>query len=227
MTNHTAIPLNAPLCLRAHTGNNLQNEFGWRRGRCENQNTQAFEQMMFIKTGDDKVIIQSLWNGRNLQVQPSGLCVFANHNQDLWEKFDVESDVDGRLYFISCHTSNVLQCCADGFARCANTNRQAWEAWDLIFPEEPLFLNSSQLRVLSLTATGAILVPVVGLIAGALVPTAMSTFGTVAYGVGTFHAPLIEWGCAATLQVVSATLVTVEGAAIGAFVGATAGAATS
>jgi hypothetical protein len=28
-------------------------------------------------------------------------------NQEIWEKFDVESDKDGKLYFISCHTGNL------------------------------------------------------------------------------------------------------------------------
>ena len=36
-------------------------------------------------------------NGRNLQVQVSRLCAFANHNQELWEKFDAESDKNGNV----------------------------------------------------------------------------------------------------------------------------------
>jgi predicted metal-binding protein len=125
------IPLNTPICLKAHTGNNLQNEFFWRNGRCNNQNTEAWEKMMLIKTEDEKIIIQSRWNGRNLQVQESGQ--FANHNQELWEKFEVESDKDGKVYFISCHTGNVMQCNQDGFAWCVNKNRQSWEAWTIIY----------------------------------------------------------------------------------------------
>jgi hypothetical protein len=53
------IPLNTPICLKAHTGNNLQNEFFWRTARCRNQNTLAWEQMVLLKTDDDKMIIQS------------------------------------------------------------------------------------------------------------------------------------------------------------------------
>jgi hypothetical protein len=120
------IPINTPICLKAHTGNNLQNEFIWRTCRCVNQNTLAWEQLLLIKTNDDKYIIQSRWNGRNLQVQESGKCVFANHNQELWEKFDVEVR-DGKLYFISCPTGNVMQCNQHGFAWCENKNRLEWD----------------------------------------------------------------------------------------------------
>ncbi|EGF77432.1 hypothetical protein BATDEDRAFT_91783 [Batrachochytrium dendrobatidis JAM81] len=36
-----------------------------------------------------------------------------------------------------------------------------------------------------------------GLIESALVPVAMSTFGTVVAGVGALHAPMVAGGCAA------------------------------
>lgn len=221
------IPLNTPICLKAHTGNNLQNEFGWRRGCCKNQNTEAWEQMLLLPTPDNKIIIQSRWNGRNLQVQESGLCVFANHNQELWEKFDVECDENGKVYFISCHTEKYMQCENNGFAVCANKNRGGWEAWTIVYPHTTSMMTSSQLRVISLSATGAVLFPVLGLAAEALVPLAMSTFGTVVPGVGTFHAPLVSGGCAAALQSASASLLTVEAAAVGSIAGAIVGAALS
>ena len=217
------IPLNTPICLKAHTGNHLQNEFIWRNGRCHNQNTEAWEQMELIQTADNKIIIQSRWNGRNLQVQESGLCVFANHNQELWEKFDVESDKNGKLYFISCHTGNVMQCDENGFARCVNKNRLEWEAWTIVYPHSSAMMTSAQLRLISLTATGAVLFPILGLAAGAMVPLAMSTFGTVVAGVGTFHAPLTSFGCAAILQASSAALVSGGGAVAGGIAGATVG----
>ena len=55
------------------------------------------------------------------------------------------------------------------------------------------------------------------------VPLAMSTFGTVVAGVGTFHAPLTSFGCAAILQASSAALVSGGGAVAGGIVGATVG----
>lgn len=65
-------------------------------------------------------------------------------------------------------------------------------------------MTSIQLRLISLTASGTVLFPLLGLAADAMVPVAMSTFGTVVVGVGTFHAPLVSGGCAAILQAFSA-----------------------
>ncbi|KAF0745286.1 hypothetical protein Ae201684P_011557 [Aphanomyces euteiches] len=59
-------------------------------------------------------------------------------------------------------------------------------------------------------------VVVVGVTAGALVPLAMSIFGTVVSGVGTLHA---AGGVAAALQVIAAKL-TVASITIGAAIGA-------
>lgn len=72
---------------------------------------------------------------------------------------------------------------------------------------------------------GAVLLPVVGLLAGALVPSAMSSFGTVVSGVGTMHATAAAGGVAATLQTTAATLATAKAAAIGGVAGAAVGAA--
>mmetsp|Transcript_15896 Transcript_15896/g.22414 ORF Transcript_15896/g.22414 Transcript_15896/m.22414 type:complete len:230 (-) Transcript_15896:21-710(-) len=217
------IPLNTPIYLKAHTGNNLQYNSESGRAHCKNQNTKAWEQMVLIQTADKKIIIQSRWNGRNLQVKESGLCVFANHNQELWEKFDVESDKDGNIYFISCHTGNVMQCDWNGYAQCLNENRLAWEAWKIIYPETTEIWTSAKIKVISYSAIGAALFPATGLAAGAMVPAAMSNFGTVVPGVGTFHAPLSSFGCAATLQASSARLKSISGAAAGAAAGATYG----
>ncbi len=177
--------------------------------------------MELIQTADNKIIIQSRWNGRNLQVQESGWCKFENHNKELWEKFDVESDKDGKVYFISCHTGNVMQCDENGYARCDNKNRLEWEAWTIVSPHTTAMMTSAQLRSISLTASGAALFPILGLGAGAIVPFAMSTFGTVVAGVGTFHAPLTSFGCAAILQASSEALVSCGGAVAGAIAGAT------
>lgn len=202
------IPLGVPICLKSHTGNNLQNEFIWRNGRCNNQNTQAWEQMVLLKTDDDKIIIQSRWNNHNLQVQESGLCVFANQNQDLWEKFDVEMDEKGYIYFKSCHTGNVMQCDGEGFARCVNKNRLASEAWEIINPKTRIMMTSEQLRIVALTAAGVVTVPIIGLTCKASVPAAMSAFGTVVVGVGTLHASAAAGGVAAILQMTAATCLT-------------------
>ena len=212
-----------PICLTSHIGNNLQNEFFWRNARCNNANTEGWEQMILIKTDDDKIIIQSRWNNRNLQVQKSGQCRFANTNQDLWEKFDVEVDEDGKVYFISCHTGNVMQCNNERFAWCSNQNRLSFEAWTIIEPKTENMMNSSDLCVMSLAITGTVVPCILGLVASALVPVAMASFGTVVAGVGTIHAPLVAGGFAALLQASSSALLTVNAAAIGAVAGTATG----
>lgn len=214
------IPLNTPICLKAHTGNNLQNEFIWRTARCNNQATKAWEQMELIQTEDNKIIIQSRWNGINLQVQESGLCIFANHNQELWEKFDVECDKNGNVYFISCHTGKVMQCDKNGHVGCYNKDRLGWEAWKIIFAESTEMLTSMQLRVASLAATGAILSPALGFSMKSMVPVAMATFGVKVLGVGTFHAPLTSFGIAAILQSSSKVLLSGSAATVGGCAGA-------
>ena len=213
------IPLNVPICLKAHTGNNLQNEFVWRTARCNNQGTGSWEQMVLIQSDDNKIMIQSRWNGRYLQVQGDGFCVFANHEPQMWEKFTVECDMHGNVYFISCHTGNVLQCDQDGRVRCVNQNRLGWEAWTLVCPKTSKMLTSSQLQQISLGVAGAVLLPGLGLAMAAMVPRAMSTFGTVVAGVGTFHAPVTSFGCAAVLQASSAALVSVPAAVAGGIAG--------
>lgn len=71
----------------------------------------------------------------------------------------------------------------------------------------------------SLVVAGAVLVPVVGLTAGALVAPAMTTFGTVVAGVGTIHAPLAAGGVAAILQATSVSLISTTGAVVGGLTG--------
>ncbi len=71
--------------------------------------------------------------------------------------------------------------------------------------------------VAAVGVAGAIALPLVGMAAGALVPWAMSTFGTVVPGVGTVRA---ADGVADTLQYTSVALVSAKAAAIGAAIGA-------
>jgi hypothetical protein len=225
---HT-IPLNTPICLKAHTGKYLQNEIFWASGRCNTKNTGAREQLILLKTNDNKIIIQSQCNHKNLQVQYSRSCVFVNHNQQLWEKFDVELDEDGKVYFMSCRTGRYMQCNKNGFAVCVHKKRAGWEAWTIVHPktivepEKAKSFLSTPIVVLVCAAIGLAAVPVLGLTAGALVPVAMSTFGVVVLGVGTMHASLAAGGVAATLQVLSAAFASTTATTIGGFLGATIG----
>lgn len=202
----------------------MQNELFSRDARCNNRNLEAWEQLIFLKSKDNKLIIQSRWDGRNLQVQPNGRCVFANRNQLLWEKFEIESDNVGRVYFTSCHTGNVMTCNINNSAWCHGKRHGPEEAWTIVFPPNSKIITAGQVNIVGFAAAGAFLSPVLGLAAGALVPTAMATFGTVVKGVGTLHAPLVAGGCAAILQHASATLLTAKAVAVGAASGSVIGA---
>jgi hypothetical protein len=85
-------------------------------------------------------------------------------------------------------------------------------------------MTSKELKIIAAaTTSGALLFPMIGVIAGASVPIAMSTFGTIVAGVGTIHTPLASLGCAAILQSVSASLVSTTGVITGALTGAITG----
>jgi hypothetical protein len=210
------IPLNTPVCLQGHTKNNLQNEFFWRTAKCNNRNMKAWEQVVIKKIDNGKFIIQSRWNNRNLQVQPNGRCIFENHNELLWEQFDIEAVGDGRFIFISCHTGKLMQCDANGVVWCANkySNRGDWEMWNIKFPDNMDVKNMMTSEQLNMILIGAAVVisgvVVIGVVSWALVPVAMSTFGTVVVGVGTIHAPLAAGGVAAALQATSHALLVAE-----------------
>jgi hypothetical protein len=98
----------------------------------------------------------------------------------------VECDKNGKVYFISCHTGNVMQCDENGFARCDQQESARMGGMDHPSPPSNChMMTSAQLRLYSFTASGAVLFPLIGLAAGAMmVPSAMATFGTVVAGVG-------------------------------------------
>ena len=163
---------------------------------------------MILKLSNGKFVIQSRWNGRNLQVQPDGRCVFANHNKLLWEQFDILADGNGRFLFVSCYTKKLLQCYQNYTVWCANSmeKRGNWEAWSILFPDSTSMMTSEQLR--SILIGGAIFtagVTLIGIISLALVPLAMSTFGELTVA-GTIHVSLAQGGIAAMLQSTSSTL---------------------
>jgi hypothetical protein len=96
----------------------------------------------------------------------------------------------------------------------------------IVYPGTTDIPTSAHLKTAALADTGGITAPLLGVAAGALVPLAMSTFGTVIAGVGTIHAPLAAGGCAAILQASSAALLTGQSAVVvGAVAGASIGAA--
>ncbi|ETO59675.1 hypothetical protein F441_21894 [Phytophthora nicotianae CJ01A1] len=131
----TEIPFDVPVILQSICkGKSLQNPLGSKKARCLTDNRDVYEQMVLRRVRDDKIAIQSGHNGRFLQVRASGDCVFDRKEPGEWELFTMETDSSCALYFVSCHTGNVLQCNNSNDARCANENRQDWEAWRIVEP---------------------------------------------------------------------------------------------
>jgi hypothetical protein len=99
--------------------------------------------LYIIQTADNKIIIKSRCNGRNLQALDS-----ANHNYG--EKLDVESYKDENLYMISCNTGDEMQYDENGLARCVIKNRLEWKIFHLC---SSAMITSAQLCLISLTVT--------------------------------------------------------------------------
>ncbi|KAG7379430.1 hypothetical protein PHYPSEUDO_008575 [Phytophthora pseudosyringae] len=129
------IPFDVPVVLQSiRKGKNLQNPLGSKKARCLTDNRDIYEQLILHRVRDDKIAIQSGRNGRFLQVRAGGECVFDPKEPGEWELFTMETDSDCALFFVSCHTGNVLHCDDKNVAKCANQNREAWEAWRIVEP---------------------------------------------------------------------------------------------
>ncbi|GMF36261.1 unnamed protein product [Phytophthora lilii] len=129
------IPFGVPVILQSlFKRKNLQNPLGSTKARCLEDNRDIYEQLILHRVRDDKIAIQSVRNGRYLQVRTSGECVFDPKKAGEWELFSMETDDNGALFFVSCHTGNVLQCDGNCTAKCSNENRQLWESWRILGP---------------------------------------------------------------------------------------------
>ncbi|KAF4317516.1 hypothetical protein BBO99_00007840 [Phytophthora kernoviae] len=129
------IPFDVPVILHSlFTHKNLQNPLGSKNARCLGDDRDLYEQLMLRRVRDDKVAIQSVRNGRFLHVHTNGECVFDLKEPGERELFTMETNASCALFFVSCHTGNVLQCDGNGVAKCANKNRQLWEFWKIAEP---------------------------------------------------------------------------------------------
>ncbi|RLN87629.1 hypothetical protein BBJ28_00027158 [Nothophytophthora sp. Chile5] len=136
------LPLDEPVILHSlYTSKNLQNPFGSKVARCLHDNKDAYEEVILRRVGEDKVVIESARNGRFLQVRTNGSCYFDAKEAGAWA---METDTDCRLYFVSCHTGNTLQCTGNGVAQCTSGNRGDWEAWRIMQPRATAGANLLQ-----------------------------------------------------------------------------------
>ena len=121
-----------PIFLLGINGNYLQNQDPI--PQCTNKNKADWESMMLEKIDEknDKYVLTSNRTGCRLQCTSDGTALFANKNKGAWEELKVEKKDDNKYFFISCHTSNVLQCNPkNGAIRFENKNRGAWETFEL------------------------------------------------------------------------------------------------
>ena len=126
-----------------------------------------------------------------------------------------------KFYIVCTGTGNVLRCNQEGFVICDNSEVTEELEWTAVIPDDTNTITSNGIIAISIcTVVDASLLPVTGLVCQGLVPTAMSTFGTVVSGVGTFHAPLSGCGAASILQSTSAALLSTSGLAGGVVGGA-------
>ncbi|KAL3664902.1 hypothetical protein V7S43_010078 [Phytophthora oleae] len=139
------IPFNVPVIIESyHKKASLKNPLGSKKARCLTSNRDFYEQLILHRVRDDKVAIQSYHNGRFLQVRASGDCVFDSKEPGEWELFTMETDSDCALYFVSCHTGNVLQCDDCCVAKCDNQNRMHCEAWRILEPRTTAMTNQAE-----------------------------------------------------------------------------------
>ncbi|EGZ10552.1 hypothetical protein PHYSODRAFT_347508 [Phytophthora sojae] len=139
------IPFDTPVILRSlFARKSLQNPFGTKKARCLEDNCDLYEQMILRRVRDDKVAIESARNSRFLQVRAAGECVFDPKEPGEWELFNMETDQDCALYFVSCHTGNVLQCDENGVVKCANENRQVCEGWGIVEPRSSAAVSQAK-----------------------------------------------------------------------------------
>ncbi|KAG7399044.1 hypothetical protein PHYBOEH_009822 [Phytophthora boehmeriae] len=139
------VPFDVPIILQSlFKRRNLQNPIGSKKARCLEDNRDVYEQLILRRVRDDKVAIQSARNDRYLQVRAGGECIFDPKQPGEWDLFTMETDSDCALYFVSCHTGNVLQCDELGVVKCANQNRQLCEAWGIVEPRTTAVVSQPQ-----------------------------------------------------------------------------------
>ncbi|KAG7394512.1 hypothetical protein PHYBOEH_005065 [Phytophthora boehmeriae] len=128
------IPFDIIILHSSHKSKNLINSPGSKNARCLRDNRDVYEQLILRRVREDKVAIQSARTGRFLRVRTNGECVFDPKEPGEQELFTMETDADCHLFFVSCHTGNVLQCDDTNVAKCVNKNRLLWEFWRIVEP---------------------------------------------------------------------------------------------
>ncbi|OWZ03186.1 hypothetical protein PHMEG_00025126 [Phytophthora megakarya] len=122
------IPFGVPVILQSLSDSlSLQNPHGSIQATCMNNNRDVYEQMILHRVGDT-VTIESARNGRFLQVDQTGECVFGTKVAGEAEHFKVETNCAGALIFVPTnHTYGCnLACDSGGIVYCGR-QRGVWK----------------------------------------------------------------------------------------------------
>ena len=162
------------------------------------------------------VLVKSACGTKTLTVLPCGRCSFENGSDRKEKVFEVVEFANTKC-LRSSSRNLLLQFQNEHYGNFYCLNMDHEDTRTIVFKSN----NHIHPLVWCISAgvVGAVLVPAMGLGAAALVPAAMTTFGTVVSGVGTINAPLAAGGVAAMLQAGSTALMTSEAAAGGAAIG--------
>uniref|UniRef100_A0AAV1TZY5 Uncharacterized protein n=1 Tax=Peronospora matthiolae TaxID=2874970 RepID=A0AAV1TZY5_9STRA len=123
------IPFNVPVIIQMIRKKEKSAESSRvQKASCLKDDRDIYEHVILHHVRDDKVAIESRRNGRFLQVRTSGKCVFDPTEPGEWELFTMETNWKCSLFFVSCHTGNVLQCADPDIVLCANQDHESWKA---------------------------------------------------------------------------------------------------
>ncbi|KAE9086209.1 hypothetical protein PF010_g20173 [Phytophthora fragariae] len=129
------IPFGVPVIIQlVRKQKNLQNPVGTKKARCLVDNRDIYEQMILHRQPNDKVAIQSMRNGRFLEVRVNGSCAFDSREMNERALFSLETDSTCSIYFVSSFMGNVLYCNDESVVGCGNARREYWEEWRIVEP---------------------------------------------------------------------------------------------
>lgn len=132
------IPFDVPVIIQSvRKQKNLQNPVGTKKARCLVDNRDIYEQMILRRQPNDKAAIQSVRNGRFLQVRANGSCEFDAQEVNERALFALETDSTCSIFFVSSFMGNVLHATtktSPGAATRSGNSGKNGELWSLALP---------------------------------------------------------------------------------------------
>ncbi|KAJ3273809.1 hypothetical protein HDV01_003936 [Terramyces sp. JEL0728] len=230
--------LNAPVCLKAHTGKFMQNVFWYETAEAVNENRDSREQVIIHQLGNGAFRVQSRWNGRCLFVDDDNKCVFLRNKASQRELFQFV-EVDGVVRIKSLFNNKWMDCAkVNGKIWCVKEKPDESCNWELEYLDWNNKFNAADLNKYALIGASTVGLGVLapfaivgalgaagfgagGVVAGSVAAGVQSSIGSVA--AGSLFATCQSIG-AAGLSAVGITASAAVGGGVGASGGALAGA---